>query len=136
MNLELFSHEISNAVKSHGLYEEAAVKTASEEMCVIGQSENMKIAHVVTDAIRTEAASNGLKTAQEVTAFVNKMAHVNHGVYLDNIQQLKVASALTVDEALSRAVVQDGLDGNTVMKLASMRAYGREVFMEILRGVL
>jgi formylmethanofuran dehydrogenase subunit B len=136
MNLELFAHEISNAVKSHGLYEEASVKTASDETCAIGQSENVKISHVVTDVIKTEAASRGYKTAQEVTAFINKMAHVKNNAYLDNLQQLKIASALTVDEALSCAVVQDGLKDNARMKLASMRAYGREVFMEILRGIL
>jgi ribosomal 30S subunit maturation factor RimM len=136
MDIQIFASEIANAVKSHGLYEEVSVKTASEDQCAIAQEENAKISHVITDSIKTEAAVHGMRGAPNVTQFVCKMAHVHNNAIPNRYVQLKIASALTVDEALSRAVVQDGLNDTARMKLASMRAYGREVFMEILRGVL
>jgi hypothetical protein len=136
MNLEIFTHEISNAAKSHGLYEEVAVKTASEEQCIAVEHENPKIAHVVTDAIRTEARIHGHTGAVGVASFVTKMAAFKRQEPLTNVEQLKIATALTVDDALTQALHSDTVCDTARIKLASMRAYGREVFMEILRGVL
>lgn len=136
MDIDIFATEIANAVKSHGLYEEVAVKTASEEQCAIAQSENVKISHVVTDSIKTEAAVHGMRHPREVTSFICKMAHVKNNSLPNNYQQLKIASALTVDDALTLAIGKEGLTETAREKLASMRAYGREVFMEILRGIL
>jgi len=136
MNLELFTHEISNAVKSHGLYEEVAVKTASESQCIVMEDENPKIAHAVTDAIRTEARVNGHTGVSGVTSFVTKMATFNREEPLTNVEQLKVATVLTVDDALTQALLNDSLKDSARIKVAEMRTYGREVFMEILRGVL
>jgi hypothetical protein len=136
MNLELFTHEISNAVKSHGLYEEVAVKTASEEQCIVVENENPKIAHVVTDAIRTEARTHKHTGVAGVTSFVTKMAAFKREEPLTNVEQLKIATALTVDDALTQSLYNDGMSDSARIKLASMRTYGREVFMEILRGVL
>jgi len=136
MHLELFTHEISNAVKSHGLYEEVAVKTASESQCIVVEEENPKIAHVVTDAIRTEARSHGHTGVAGVVGFVTKMAAYKREEPLTNIEQLKIASALTVDDALTQAVCDESLSDESRVKLAHTRTYGREVFMEILRGIL
>ena len=136
MNLELFTHEISNAVKSHGIYEDVAVKTASEAQCIAVEAENPKIAHAVTDAISTEARLHNHIGVKGITSFVTKMASLKREEPLSNVAQLKVASALTVDNALTQALITGNLNDSAYIKIAEMRTYGREVFMEILRGIL
>jgi hypothetical protein len=122
------AQDLREILQMHGHLEYVSMKTASEEATYLGQVHVAKIANAVTEYVQCEGGTN-------VVAFVEKLAaDLEHP--MDAVARLKVAAAVTVDQILTKAAQDTELPQSARDELLSTRTYGREVFAEILRGVL
>jgi hypothetical protein len=122
------AQDLRDILQLHGHLEYVSMKTASEEATYIGQVHVAKIANAVTEYVQ-HAGGN------DVVTFISKLAEdLSHP--LDAVSKLKVAAAMTVDQVLTKAAQDVELSAHERDELLSTRTYGREVFAEILRGVL
>ncbi len=122
------AQELRDILQVHGHIEYVSLKTASEDAAYVGQMHVAKIANAVTEYVQHAGGD-------DVVTFIAKLAEdLEHP--LDAVSKLKVAAAMTVDQVLTKAAQDAELSTHERAALLNTRTYGREVFAEILRGVL
>lgn len=130
----LFAQDLSQTVHSLGQMDTLAVKLASVEGSRLAQETvatgSDKLYSVIQKRASEEVQGNQPEHLK-FTALVNKVAMTLGKAPLTSEQNLKLASAVAVDVALSEL-----LQAGDNSKYAEARTYGREYIMEILRGVL
>ena len=119
--------DIRDILTTHGMLEYVSMKVASEEATYQAQLGVAKIANEVTEYLYRESKG-------DILGLVEKFAAENNRALTPD-DKVKIAAALTVDEALTKAASAD-LTVDTRNELVATRTYGREVLAEILRGVL
>ena len=118
--------------------ETIGVKIASAEGSAMAQRTVIEAStglYSVMTKCAQEYISGEMPHHQRMTFFIDKVASVLGRPKIDAMTRLKLASAVTADDALTD-VMSSEKDPTEHTKLAEARAYGREFVMEILRGVL
>ena len=131
-----FATDISLFLHAQDKFEAIAIKTASAYASRDAQESIQKIANGVYRAIAKVAAYQ--PDGQNPYRFcltIKKMAEVLKKEPPKADIQLKLASAVVVDEALL-SHLENLTDDNERLKTAEQIAYGREYISELLRGVL
>ena len=130
--------EISNIVRDIGLMECRAVKTASAEESYEAQAVVATSSSLLYDQIVKEAADRvPLKGPMymKVPVMLEKAAEALHKDSLGISTRVKLAAVVNTDEVLS-GLIESESDETELHKLAELRAYGREYFVNILQKVL
>jgi|GEM_PF-2295633 len=132
-----FATEISRLVHDIGKMETIAVKVASAENSYDAQAATAVASSGLYDVIIKRATDESAETPnyKPVVACVKKMAQYLGKPPVDAQQCLKIAAAVAADDALSEILPKTADEGEQ-RKLAAMQMYGREYFVELLRGVI
>jgi hypothetical protein len=132
----VFAQEVSQLVHSIGQMDTLAVKVASAEDSHLAQVTVAEASNRLYNVMQKKA-SEVIKGDQprhlKVAVLVNEVATTLGKAPLSEEQNLKIASVVAVDEALTEMLKTAGV---VDLKYAEARAYGREYLMEILRGIL
>lgn len=120
--------ELHDILQAHGHLEYTSMKVASDEVTEQGQMHVAKIANAIADLVLQP-------TSNQTVTFVEKLA-ADLGKELDSAARLKIATAVVVDRALTKSAQDTALPACDRTELLNTRTYGREVFTEILRGIL
>lgn len=131
-----FSIEVSKTAHAINMLENVAVKTASAEDSFSAQLTTAIASDRLYDVIVKQATDYSPKrfNCLPVTQCVVKMAaYLGKPAPSDELC-VKLAAAVAVDDALSQTL--STVTGTEAEKVAAVRAYGREYFMELLREVI
>lgn len=128
-----FAHEVSQLVHSVGTMDTLAIKIASAEGSQLAQTTVAVCSDQLYNVIYKKASETMPPGPDHwrFTTFINKLAMLLEKPVLTEEQNLKIASAIATDVALSEV-----MQTNSNPKLAEARTYGREYLIELLRGVL
>lgn len=127
------AHDISQLVHAIGAMDSIAEKVASADSSAECQRASCQASFELYNVIVKEASdtSSPQPLHAQVVSFVDKIAHILGRNKLSEDARLKIAAAITTDEAL-QAVMQKVASA----KLSSAQAYGREYLMALLREVI
>ena len=128
--------EVSRLVHSLGEMDNLAIKIASNDASQTAQEAVAKGSSALYDVIHKTAediTDSQYPTHYRVTLCLNKIAQLLGRQPFPAPLNLKIASIVAVDEALS-VMRNSGTD--ETQKYAEMQLSGREYLMEVLRGVI
>ncbi len=130
--------EISQLVHSISTLDTLGVKLASAEGSALAQQTTAQASSAlynVIDKCAQEFVPGEMPHHSRMVAFVDKAASVLGRPDIPAEYQLKLASAITADDALTE-ILSVEQNAQERIKMAEARAFGREFVMEILKGVL
>lgn len=132
----VFATELSGFLEKRATLHTLMEKTASPGITLEAQNTSAIIASQVYDFMHKEASCTGESgDDSRMVRLVTKMAAVLTKPKMDNITQLKIAAAVTADNALRVAMQAVTLPAERE-KLATQQLYGREYLCDILTGIL
>ena len=137
--LGTFSYEVSRVVHQLGDADQVSIKLADAESVGDLQysvAEGSNIIYDVMEKKASEVTPGDLPQHRRMTLLVEKMAH-DLGVPQVGADTLhKLAAVVEADRALSATLDAEEMSDADRVKLSSLRMFGREYFMELLRGVV
>ncbi len=133
-----FASEVSQLAHDIGKMDTVAVKVASVQSSYDAQaataSASSQLYDVIVKRAQAEARPQSTPTYIPVVQCIEKMAQYLGKPAVDSQMLLKLAAAVAVDEAIRETLPT--LHGEEQEKLAEVKFYGREYFVELLRGVI
>lgn len=130
-----FATEIKQVVQGLGTLDTVATKIASVEGSATAQR-TVAVGSFGLYEVLTKKASLEIQESvphhHKMVTLVNKLASVLGRPGLSPQDNLEMASTIVVDDAISSILLEKGAN----VKLAEMRAFGREYFVELLRKAL
>ena len=130
--------DISQLVHSIKSLDDVGVKVASAEGSAIAQHTTAQASMALYNVI-VKCANDFVpdvdSTHRRIVTFIDKVAEVLQRPEVPDDIRLKLAAAVTADDAIS-AVLQTESNPAERTKLAEARVFGREFVMELLQGVI
>lgn len=132
----LSAHEVSRVVHNLGTLDVYAEKTAEDRDVVDIGVCAAQSAHVLYGVMAKEAefmpdGSNPFRMCRTVVKLARDLGKDPP----DALAQLKIATAVAVDDTFNQVLQSDIIDSEKA-KVAELQAYGREYLAELLRGVI
>ena len=130
--------EISQLVHGISALETAGVKIASVEDSALAQQTTAQASSALYNVITKcaqEFVLGEMPHHSRMVAFIDKAASVLGRPDIPEDYQLKIASAIAADDALTEVLGSEE-DAQERSKMAEARAFGREFVMDLLKGVL
>ena len=131
--------EISQLVHSIKDMDTIGVKIASAEGSVLAQQTTAQASTALYNVI-TKCASDYVPDEklkhQRIVSFIDKVASVLGRPSIPAEIRLKLAAAVTADEALTMVMSDSPLPPDEHHKYAEAQMFGREFVMELLQGVI
>lgn len=132
-----FASEVSELVHGIGALDEVGVKVAEADVASVSQLAAAHSSNMLYDVIYKQAMAEtpvDWPNHFRVASFVSKMASTLRKPEVQSSQMHKMAAAVKVDDSLTS--IMPTASGEGLQKLAEVRSFGREYFMELLREVL
>ena len=130
--------EISQLVHSIKDMDTIGVKIASAEGSMVAQRTTAQASTALYNVI-TKCANEYVPDEEiqhrRMVSFIDKVAFVLGRPNIPDVYRLKLAAAVTADDALT-SVIRTEQDPTERQKLAEAQMFGREFVMELLQGVI